>query len=105
MKTMKKPILSYAAVLGVIFTSFLYMACDDDSNAVVENVDGGGQTSGDAGPINFDAGVDEAGNQKDCFDPPYKSHFEIINGCTNADKITRTPTSTKLLADGGVPQP
>lgn len=108
---MKKHIFSHVAVLGIVVAALAFVACDDSSNAVVENPDAGksssssGQTtSGDAGPVKFDAGVDDAGQPKDCFDDP-KTHFEIINACTNADKVVRTPKSSKILADGGVPKP
>lgn len=120
---MKTRILSYVAALGILGSSVLYMACSDDS-AVTEppgNTSGGtgtssgqssGQTtSGDAGPPKYDAGVDDAGNPKDCFDPPftadstYSVHFKIINSCSSADKVVRNPKSTKIFADGGVPTP
>lgn len=107
---MKKHIFSHVAVVGIVVAALAFVACDDSSNAVVENPDAGkssssGQTtSGDAGPVKFDAGVDDAGQPKDCFDDP-KTHFEIINACTNADKVVRTPKSSKILADGGVPKP
>ncbi|MFO0740785.1 MAG: hypothetical protein U0270_33110 [Labilithrix sp.] len=121
---MNTRIVSYLAALGILSSSILYMACSDDS-AVTEppgNTSGGtsgqssgqssGQTtSGDAGPPKYDAGVDDAGNPKDCFDPPfvadsaYSVHFKIINSCSNADRLVRTPKSTKIFADGGVPTP
>lgn len=115
---MKTRSLSQVAVLGILGCSLFYMACSDDSTAITEPPAGtssgstgssgtssGQTTSGDAGPINFDAGKDpETGAPKDCFDNP-KTHFEIINGCTNADRIVRTTTSSKIFADGGVPTP
>jgi len=75
-------------------------ACDEttvkeatpDSGTVVP--DGGSSGSldgGDAGP-------------SDCFENP-TTHFEIINACTNAVKITKNPTLTKLGPDGGLPPP
>lgn len=116
---MKTQILSCLAALGVLSSSLVYMACSDD-NAVTEppgNTSGGtssgstsGQSSGDAGPT-YDAGRDDAGNPKDCFDPPfvadsaYSVHFKIINSCSNADRVMRTPRSSKIFADGGVPTP
>ena len=38
----------------------------------------------------------------DCFMNP-TTHFEIINACTDAVKIRKTPTLPLLLADGGLP--
>lgn len=79
----------------------LLAACDDSSSAIKEpspdaappRVDGG--QNGD-----IDAGGD--GGPKDCFENP-KTHFEIINACTNAQRITKNPTLPKLLSDGGLP--
>ena len=66
----------------------------------------GQNTSGDAGAPKFDAGLDEAGKPKDCFDPPLTTHLQIINACTNADKVVRTPKSSKIPTDGGaLPKP
>ena len=101
----------------IIASTLAFVACSDD-NAVTEpqGTSGGtttssggtsGQTtSGDAGPPKFDAGLDDAGNPKDCFDPPLTTHLQIINACTNADKIVRTPKSSKIPTDGGaLPKP
>jgi hypothetical protein len=95
------------------FSAFLVIgatigACGD-TNAVTEPPGGSSSSSsgsGDAGPINFDAGVDpETGAPKDCFDNP-KTHFEIINRCTRAARVIREQTkSTKLFADGGLAKP
>lgn len=49
----------------------------------------GGSDGGDAGP-------------GDCFMNP-KTHYEIINACTDAVKIEKNPVLPKLLADGGLP--
>lgn len=80
------------------------LACDD-SSAVKETLpsarpsasgDAGQQSPTDGGTLLPDGGM------KDCFDNP-KTHFEIINGCTNATRITKNPTLPRLLADGGLP--
>lgn len=98
----------HSGLLGcamVILAGFTHAACDDSSSAVKEptpntGTDAGpGSTDGGGG---FDAGTLPDGAPKDCFDTP-KTHFEIINACTNATKITKTPTLPKLLADGGLP--
>ncbi len=89
----------------VIFAGFTYAACDDSSSAVKEPTNAGndaGPGSTDSGGGGFDAGTLPDGAPKDCFDNP-KTHFEIINACTNATKITKTPSLPKLLADGGLP--
>src|ERR1700712_4018693 len=40
----------------------------------------------------------------DCFTNP-KTHFEIINACTDAQSIDKNPTLPLLLPDGGLPLP
>ena len=97
-----------ALVLGAM-ASVGTVACDDSSNAVKEvtptgdsgalpgadsggpmpGADGGGPTLPDGAP-------------SDCFMNP-KTHFEIINACTDAVKITKNPTLPLLLPDGGLP--
>ncbi len=64
-------------------------ACGDDGSAPK-----------DAAPIDAvgDAGTPDA----DCFTNP-TTHDEIINACTTAQKITKTPTLPLLLPDGGLP--
>lgn len=118
MNIMKRNLSSLLAVVAIGGATFVYSACSDDTNAVVENPDSGVGTSsggtsghnssggdGDAGDITFDAGLDDAGKPKDCFDNP-KTHFEIINGCTNSTPVIRQQTKSKLLlADGGLPTP
>ncbi len=93
---------------GVLLAAscFVYAACDDSSSAVKEPPPNGGTDGGnpgtDGGGNGFDAGTLPDGAPKDCFDNP-KTHFEIINACTTATKITKNPTLTKLLPDGGLP--
>ena len=40
----------------------------------------------------------------DCFTNP-TNHFEIINACTNAQKVDKHPNLPLLLPDGGLPLP
>jgi len=97
-----------ALVLGAMATAGI-VACDDSSNAVKEAVtptgdsgalpgtDGGGPMPGtDGGPTLPD------GAPSDCFMNP-KTHFEIINACTDAVKITKNPTLPLQYPDGGLP--
>jgi hypothetical protein len=88
--------------LALLFGSCpFYAACDDSSALKETSADAGGRPGPAPGPNGSDAG-DLDGGSKDCFDSP-KTHFEIINACTNATKIAKTPTLTKLLPDGGLP--
>ncbi|HEU4405524.1 MAG TPA: hypothetical protein VFS43_09560 [Polyangiaceae bacterium] len=45
-----------------------------------------------------------AGGGPDCFMNP-KTHREIINACTNAVRVKRTPNLKGLNADGSLPPP
>lgn len=100
------------AVVAFVFASLTgagLFACDDSgSNAVKEanpTPDGGGPQPGvDSGvPPGTDAGPTlPDGAPSDCFMNP-KTHFEIINACTDAVKITKNPTLPLLLGDGGLP--
>ena len=88
----------------VIASSIAYLACDSSSDAVKEPAP---NTVPDAAPIPAEAGPlpDGAlpdGAPSDCFLNP-KTHFEIINACTDAVKITKNPTLPLLLTDGGLP--
>jgi hypothetical protein len=97
------------AALAMLFASAtLAVACDDTSTAVKEpapgTVDSGGPGPGIDGAVpGLDGGqVGNDGGPSDCVMNP-KTHEEIINGCTNAVKITKNPTLPLLLADGGLP--
>jgi len=83
-----------------LLSSLAYIACDDSSSAIrsPHKARAPGPTGG---AYSMQARLPD-GAPKDCFDNP-KTHFEIINACTNATKITKNPTLTKLLPDGGLP--
>lgn len=91
-------IFAKLSTLAVAFV--LFVAACDDSSAVKEPEPNPPGTVGDAGggPVAADGG--DAG--PDCFTNP-KTHFEIINACTNATKIAKNPVLPKLLPDGGLP--
>ncbi|MDB4934525.1 MAG: hypothetical protein JWP87_1497 [Labilithrix sp.] len=96
-----------AALAMLVATATLAAACDDTSTAVKEpapgTVDSGGGPGIDGAVPGLDGGqVGNDGGPGDCVMNP-KTHEEIINGCTNAVKITKNPTLPLLLADGGLP--
>lgn len=98
--------LGFLGTAMVVFGCLAYAGCDESSSAIKEpppNSPGadGGNTGIDGGG-GFDAGTLPDGAPKDCFDDP-KTHFEIINACTNAARIKKDPTLPKLLPDGGLP--
>ena len=82
------------------------VACDDGGNAVKETNpvkdSGAPQLVTDSGGPTTDGATLPDGAPSDCFMSP-KTHFEIINGCTDAVKITKNPTLPLLAADGGLP--
>jgi len=59
----------------------------------------GSSTTADAG-VASDAGAPDAG--PGCSTNP-TTHLELINACTSATAIVRTPNLPLLQADGGVP--
>ena len=102
----------YSLLLALAFITsgiFVYGACSsDDAVTEASNPDGGTTSSSGnsstGGPVVQlpEAGTLPDGAAKDCYDNPV-GHFQIINACTDADKITRNPTLTALLPDGGFP--
>ncbi len=95
--------LSVTLALAIGFSSAGYAACDSDDNAVKEPViipDGGSTPTVDAG--NVDSGNSADSGPTDCVMNP-TTHAEIINGCTDAVKITKNPTLPLQYSDGGLP--
>lgn len=76
------------------FVVFALAACGDDApgQSDARPVDAGVVDSGDGGP----------GPDASCFTNP-QTHEEIINACTTAEKIYKTPALPLLLPDGGLP--
>lgn len=96
-----------AAVIALVTAAGMtsIVACDDGGgNAVKEarpngvnpGIDSGSPPGTDGGPALPD------GAPSDCFTNP-KTHFEIINACTDAVKIAKNPTLPLLSPDGGLP--
>ena len=94
--------LGAVAVMSVIGLA----ACDDGGNAVKETNpvkdSGAPQPVTDSGGPTMDGATLPDGAPSDCFMNP-TTHFEIINACTDAVKITKNPTLALLGADGGLP--
>lgn len=103
---MNRASLAVFAVFAVALPAAVLVACDE-SSAVKERVPDAASTSTAPTPtttsttpiVNPDAGPDAP---TDCFLNP-TTHFEIINACTSAVKITKNPSLAKLLPDGGLP--
>jgi len=107
-KTLSSKGLFTAALSAIAFaTCIAFTACDDSSTVKEPSPDAGGSSgaSGDAssGSSGSSSGTDGGdGGPTDCVVNP-TTHLEIINACTNATRITKNPTLTKLLPDGGLP--
>ncbi len=104
MIAMTKKISIALAVLACVAGGAL-AACDgENSNAVKEPirpVDSGILPLQDSA-IPTDGALLPDGAPSDCVLNP-KTHEEIINGCTDAVRITKNPTLPLLLPDGGLP--
>lgn len=80
-------------LLGLAFAITLAPACGDDGPPVNQD---------DARPP-IDAAVDGAPTfDASCFTDP-QTHVEIINACTDAEKVYKTPNLPRSLPDGGLP--
>ncbi len=93
----------FSSCLLIAVACLVQAACGDDSSAVKEAAPDSGpiKPGGDSGgPV--DGGPPGDGAPSDCFTNP-KTHFEIINACTTALKITKNPVLAKLLPEGGLP--
>lgn len=66
------------------------VACADDPSP-----------AGDAGVLQ-DAGRSDAGSEPECYPTPTR-HQELINACTTAQHVDKTPVLPLLNADGTLP--
>jgi hypothetical protein len=82
----------FVAALGV------YTACGDDTSVKEASPDAGTPSS----PSTLDSGGADGGD--DCVQNP-KTYLEILNACTTATRITKTPTLSRQSRDGGLPPP
>ncbi len=92
--------------LAVLAVLVVVAACDE-SAAVKENVSpDGAAPAPPPNPQITDGGLPDAflpdGAPADCYTNP-KTHFEIINACTNALHVTKNPKLPLLYPDGGLP--
>jgi hypothetical protein len=78
------------------FAMMALAACGDDGPAATD------AHVIDAGVVDSPLPTDAADSDASCFNNP-QNHVEIINACTTADKIYKSPTLPLLLPDGGLP--
>ena len=79
--------LTIFATLSLAFAG----ACSDDANNPKDAA------------VRMDAGADSGGPDAACFTNP-TTHNEIINACTQAQKIYKDSHPPLTLPDGGLPQ-
>lgn len=77
--------------IALVLACAALIACGDDD---------GSSPALDASVVSDAATPDAA--VPDCYPNP-TTHFELINACTDAEKLTKTPVLPLLLADGGLP--
>lgn len=104
MKTMKYA-LSYVAgsvvlVGGLIALALTPVGCGNGSESPADMAQG----HPDGGVVQHDmrANPDMTSVEPDCFDDPM-TNYEIINACTTAEKIKKTPVLPLLKSDGTLP--
>lgn len=106
--TMRAPRRGLVALLGLLVVASAGAAASagcDDGNAVKEPIlprDGGTGTGSDGAVTSGDGGPLADGAPSDCFPNP-TTHLEIINACTDAVKIAKSPTLPLRYPDGGLP--
>jgi hypothetical protein len=98
-KHIGRPVSATVLALTLAASSLTIYACDD-SNAVKDP--GGASSGGTSGTSGGTSSGTLPDGGKNCFDNP-KTHYEIINACTDATGLEKNPTLPKLLADGGLP--
>jgi hypothetical protein len=99
------------SLTSLLVLSLSIAACGDDSStpvkldATVPTLDGALPdaslpTSSDAGG---DAGITVTPpTSSDCYPLP-KTYLELINACTDAEKVDKAPVLPLLMTDGGLP--
>jgi hypothetical protein len=106
MSARKKTTAIVLGVLALVAAAGLGIAaCDDSGNAVKERTTTDSGTPplvGDDGGLLPDGAPPPEGGPTDCIVNP-TTHEEIINACTDAVKITKTPVLPLLYPDGGLP--
>jgi hypothetical protein len=102
--------VSERAKLALLCAVVLYAGggCKDDGESPIPTIDAGASvdsgtsTPADAGPSPTDAGASGDAGAADCYPTP-KSYVELINACTDAEKVVKNPSLPLLGADGGLP--
>jgi hypothetical protein len=84
----------FAAILCIL----VLVGCNE-SRASIVALDSGTDIDGGSG---LDGATSPDGASLDCVPDP-KTHEEILNRCSNSEKIDKTPSLPLLLPDGALP--
>ncbi len=95
------------ALIAASALAALAAGCDDSTTPretvpVAPVADSGARDTGSTTIPGTDGGTGTDAGPLDCFPDP-KTHEEIINRCSNSEKIDKNPTLPLLYADGGLP--
>lgn len=97
----------------LIFSCALLMACSNNDDAPHDTPADTGSVVVDTGTLVDSTAPADAGDSAtdataetvpECYTNP-KTHYEIINACTDAARVDKKPTGLPFLADGGLPSP
>lgn len=107
MSTSTKTIAIGLVLSMVLAGGLVVVGCDDSSGAVKETPvsptpDAAARPASDGGGPGTDGSSAADSGPSDCVQNPH-THDEIINACTDAVKITKSPSLPLLLPDGGLP--
>lgn len=83
----------------LLMATLLLCACGDDDEGPAPSPMDGGVTVDASSPM--DSSVDAA-VPEDCYTNP-KTYLELINACTDAEKIEKKPALPLLKSDGTLP--
>lgn len=97
---MKTLLATFALAAVGLAGSLVVVACDSSGDTPHDNpvVDAGSDT----GVATDGGGGNDGSPTPDCFTNP-KTHFEIINACTDAAKFDKKPNLPLLQPDGSLP--
>lgn len=90
------------ALSALLALSTAFAACDDGGLPTDTTTTGTAGDGGDGGSGGATGGGGGAGGGPDCYTNP-TTHEEIINACTDAEKVDKQPVLPLLNPDGTLP--
>ena len=96
----------YRRMTMVLLSALITVGCADDDKSLGLLDAGGlgldGATAANAVDAAAEATQSAPGPVSDCYASP-KTYLEIINACTDAEKVEKSPVLPLLSVDGGLP--